>query len=74
MPLSLSVQVVDQDKVWIVAAGSHQAEGEFRDVYIENGTVASAMVDYYDRLWSKSVVLLDHGRQTDVADALVAGA
>jgi len=74
MPLSLSVQTVDQDKVWIVAAASHQTERSFRDVYIENTTVASAMAEYYDRLWSKAVVLLDHGRQTEVADGFVAGA
>jgi hypothetical protein len=74
MPLSLSVQIVDQDKVWIVAAGSHQTEGEFRDVYIENGTVAATLTDYYDRLWSKSVLLLDHGRITEDAEELIESA
>ena len=65
MPLALSVQVVDKDKTWIVAAGSHQTKQEFRDVYIEDEHVAASMIEYYDRLsWQKSVVVLDHGRIT----------
>jgi len=64
MPLALSVQVIDKDKVWIVAAGSHQTKQTFRDVYILDASVAAAMIDYYDRIWQKSVIVLDHGRIT----------
>jgi len=64
MPLALSVQVVDKDKVWIVAAGSHQTTQDFRDVYVQDASVAAAMAQYYDRIWRLSVVVLDHGRIT----------
>ena len=73
MPLALSVQVVDGDKVWFVAAGSHQTTRSFRDVYIENSDVGTAMSEYYDRIWSKSVVVLDHGRVTEDGLKLIAG-
>ena len=73
MPLALSVQVVDKDKVWIVAAGSHQTKQTFRDVYIENSDVAEAMIEYYDRIWQKSVVVLDHGRITTEGEKMIEG-
>lgn len=71
MPLALSAQVVDNDKVWIVATGSHQTKQNFRDVYIKDASVATAMIQYYDRIWGKSVTVLDHGRVTDSAPALI---
>ncbi|HEY1800309.1 MAG TPA: hypothetical protein VGG46_05175 [Terriglobales bacterium] len=71
MPLALSVQVVDNDQVWIVATGSHQTKQNFRDVYIKDASVAAAMIQYYDRIWEKSVMVLDHGRVTDGAPALI---
>jgi hypothetical protein len=64
MPLALSVQVVDQDKAWLVAIDTHEREGEFRDIYIESSDVALAMAGYFDRLWTKSATVLDRGRIT----------
>jgi len=64
MPLSLSVQVVDEDKTWLVAIHTHEREGEFRDIYVENPDVALGITGYFDRLWAKSVTVLDHGRIT----------
>jgi len=74
MPLALSVQIIDDDKVWIVAAGSHQTKQAFRDVYIQDASVAAAMIEYYDRIWGESVMVLDHGRITDRARELFGGA
>jgi hypothetical protein len=71
MPLTLSVQIIDNDKVWIVATGSHETERHFRDVYIENEDVAAAMIEYYDRIWNISSVVLDHGRENDDLNKLL---
>lgn len=71
MPLALSVQVIDELKVWLVAVASHEGEGEFRDVYIENPDVAAAVSEYYDRLWTLSVKVLDRGVVTNEGHALL---
>ena len=65
MPLALSVQIVDNSKVWIVAIGSHERVRDFRDLFIENEDVALAMQQYYERIWQRSTKLLDSGRITD---------
>jgi hypothetical protein len=64
MGLVVSVQVVDEAKVWFVAIKSHQPDGQFRDLYVESKDVAVAMKNYYDRLWNLSVVLLKDGQLT----------
>jgi hypothetical protein len=73
MPLALSVQVIDKNKVWIVAAGAHEMKQAFRDVYIQSGDVAAAMIEYYDRIWQKSVSVLDNGRITKGGRELLDG-
>lgn len=73
MPLALSVQIVDEDKSWLVAIRTHEREGEFRDVYIEDADVAWSMTEYFDRLWAKSVIVLDHGRITSEGQDLQVG-
>ncbi len=73
LPLTLSVQLIDKDKVWIVAAGSHETQDEFRDVFIQNGELAVAMEQYYDRIWSISEKLLDRGRPTPAAQRFLSG-
>jgi hypothetical protein len=65
LPLALSVQVIDKDKVWVVATGSHETQNEFRDVFVQNSDFAAAMTEYYDRVWSVSDRLLDRGRITE---------
>jgi hypothetical protein len=65
LPLALSVQVIDKNKVWVVATGSHETQNEFRDVFIQNSDFAAAMTEYYDRVWSVSERLLDRGRVTE---------
>jgi hypothetical protein len=64
MPLALSVQVIDGEKTWLVAVGSHERVADYRDLYIENRDVAATMQQYYDRLWGKATKLLDSGRIT----------
>ena len=71
LPLSLSVQLIDNDKVWIVATGSHETQNEFRDVFIRNGDVAAAMEQYYERIWGFSEKLLDRGRLTAQGEARI---
>jgi hypothetical protein len=73
MPLALSVQLVDDNKVWLVATASHETEGEYRDVYIENAQVAEAISNYYDRLWLLSVKVLDRGCITADGNELIGG-
>jgi hypothetical protein len=70
MPLALSVQVIDDLKVWLVATASHESEGRFRDIYIENAELAAAISDYYDRLWNLSVKVLDRGVITTEGNSL----
>ncbi len=65
MGLAISVQVVDEAKVWFVALKSHQPDGQFRDLYVENKDLAIAMKDYYERIWNLSVVLLRDGQLTN---------
>src|ERR1051325_4828746 len=51
MPLALSVQIVDQSAVWLVAVQSHEQIGEYRDVVVEGGELPKVMQLYFDRLW-----------------------
>jgi len=64
MPLAMSVQVVDDEKTYLVAIASHEREGEYRDVFIENPVIAKAMETYYQRLWHVSEELLAAGQLT----------
>lgn len=64
MPLALSVQIVDGIDVWFVAIRSHEQTTNYRDVHINSPAVAEGMVDYYDRLWARSKMVLDSGRIT----------
>ena len=72
LPLALSVQVIDKDKVWVVATASHETQNEFRDVFVQNNDFAAAMTEYYDRVWSVSQRLLDRGRITEQGQRLLA--
>lgn len=71
LPLTLSVQVIDDDKSWIVAIGSHEREGEFRDIYVENAALAKGLAEYYNRIWLVSEKLLDRGRITAAGQSLL---
>lgn len=65
MPLALSVQIVDENKSWLVAIKSHERQGAFRDLYVESKDFAEAMGLYYERLWSNATLVLENGRVTD---------
>jgi hypothetical protein len=71
LPLTLSVQVIDDDKCWIVAIASHEREGDFRDVYVENADLAKGLGEYYNRIWQVSDKLLDRGRVTAAGQLLL---
>lgn len=73
MPLALSVQVVDDDRAWLVAVEAHERMGEFRDLYIENTKFADAMSRYHRRLWDNAVPLLVDGRPTEAAAKMTLG-
>jgi hypothetical protein len=64
MPLSLSTQIIDKSKVWLVAVASHERQGAYRDVFIENEKIAEALQVYFDRLWRRGKLLLDVGQIT----------
>ena len=63
-PLSLSTQIIDQEKVWLVALRSHERQGPYRDLYIESELFAEALRMYYDRLWTRGDELMNAGRLT----------
>src|SRR5258706_12808301 len=46
-PLSLSTQLIDTDKVWLVALSDHERKGSYRDLFIESSSVAEAFQSYY---------------------------
>jgi hypothetical protein len=71
MGLAMSVQVVDENKAWLVALRTHEIEDEFRDIYIENPDVTTGLTAYYDRIWEASTQLLDRGRITEEGEALL---
>jgi hypothetical protein len=71
MPLALSVQIVDQSAVWLVAVQSHEQIGEYRDVVVEGGELPKVMQLYFDRLWGHADVILESGNLTPDGKALV---
>lgn len=71
MPLALSVQLIDDRLVWIVASSSHEDQQGLRDLFVESAEFAAVMGGYYERLWSVSTLLLDRGRLTDVGEQLL---
>ena len=71
MPLALSVQVVDDRFVWIVASSSHEDRQGVRDLFIESTELAAVMRGYYERIWTLSTLLLDHGRLTERGEQLL---
>jgi hypothetical protein len=64
MPLSLSTQIIDNSRIWLVAIGDHERRGTYRDLFIENEKIAEAMQIYFDRLWKRGKVLLNVGQIT----------
>lgn len=64
IPMALSVQVVDNNKVWFVAIASHHQDGEYRDLHIEDEIAGRMMNIYYDRLWDRATKLLENGKIT----------
>lgn len=66
MSYSLSVQVIDDKKCWLVAIESHEGgQNIYRDLYLESEDVGKAMRGYYARLWSLSDKLIETGVLTD---------
>lgn len=65
MPLALSVQIIDEEKTWIVAIRTHEREDRYRDVYVHSREFGQALMDYYNRLWTYSDVVLEHGELTE---------
>ena len=63
-PLALSVQIIDQKQSWLVAVGSHERQGAYRDIYIESNEFGEAIQKYYNRIWSRSDVLMNAGNIT----------
>lgn len=64
MPLALSTQIVDGEKVWLVAIASHHSRGPYRDLFIDNPVVASALITYYERIWEHATTVMKNGQIT----------
>lgn len=71
MPAALSVQVVDDSHVWLVAVEVHEHSDRHRDLYIRNRRVADAMAKYHQRLWNLSTKLVQSGALTRDGEALL---
>lgn len=65
MPLAMSVQVIDDRYVWLVAIESHLRSGQYRDLFIDDPLVAKAMVKYYDKLWDIGTLFMNAGHVTE---------
>jgi len=68
MPLPLSVQIIDAEKVWFVAIATHGREREPRDIFVENSDLAMMMEKYYNRLWERSEVIYQTGLVTEYGE------
>jgi len=64
MGLALSTQIVDSEHVWFVAVESHEREGKYRDLYVQDRELGGAFSKYFDRLWRQSTVVLEWGTVT----------
>ncbi len=72
-PLALSVQVIDDDQVFLVALGGHDRDGAYRDLMIIDEATGALMKRYYERLWNRSMVILGSGRPTPDWQAAASG-
>jgi hypothetical protein len=70
-PLSLSTQIIDQQKVWLVALSSHERQENYRDIYIESPDVGEALQLYYVRTWARCEELMNAGRITPAGERFV---
>jgi hypothetical protein len=71
MPLALSVQIVDEDQLWLVALNSHEKSGEHRDLFLRSKDATKMLKVYYERLWSRAVVVMEAGRVTPPGERLI---
>lgn len=74
MPLTLSTQIIDNQKVWFVAIQDHERRGPYRDMSVENTELAEGMAFYYERIWKRGRVLLENGRITHFGAEYIAPA
>jgi len=70
-PLAISAQVVDGEKVWLVALEGHERQADFRDLFIESDEAAEAMRRYYHRLWARATLVLRSGVVTSDGAAIL---
>jgi len=59
---AVPVQCVDTDKTFLVAVAEQQETREPRDLLIVSEQCNRIWNTYYDRLWRKSIVVVDRGR------------
>ena len=62
----LSIQLFDQERVFIVRAGA-RPPGQPRDIIVNDSIVVSLFDDYYSELWNQADVIVDSGRPVDHA-------
>jgi hypothetical protein len=62
MPAALSVCRIDDRYAWIVAMAEHESTANYRDLLITGREGVDMVRRYFqDRLWNRSIVILDHG-------------
>ncbi len=59
---TVSVQCVDDNKVYFVAVGEQQESTGRRDLYVESEDFGKVWNQYYERLWRSAIVVIDRGR------------
>ena len=58
----VSVQCVDDNKVFFVAVGEQQESIGRRDLYVESEDFGNVWSQYYERMWRDAIVVINRGR------------
>lgn len=60
-PLAVSAQIIDNEDSYLVAVHEHGDYLPYRDVMVTSPILAEALSVYYDRLWSRSMPVVQEG-------------
>lgn len=64
MPAALSVCRVDDTYGWIIAMAEHESTSKYRDLMLTGAEGIDLIRRYFqERLWNRSIVILDHGEE-----------
>ena len=58
---AVSLQRIDDEHTFIVALAEQEATTKERDIYIKSSKFATYAIKYYQRLWEKSIKIIERG-------------